>query len=979
MKSFSLKRLVLFVGILVCHTSCQNLKSPSKDMTKNRGLASATGELGRVSTDEFRKFPRVLGATVIKFVAAVNASGQVTKIELIDPRVFQFHHQYLAARSEFSGWSYQQFQQISFTPKNRRFLFGILTAKSLDFGEGNWQNWVRVSFNSQDAISPKNFLTVSRLAKKWWKENTDENDGGGSDDEGSSDDMTAFEMATRSYVYEPTFEQEEQARGLLGEYAQNRIEVRFRQDSGQNVVYTQGWGVGRISLVSSEEDLKSKIAAGQIGPESLLILNAAVNELPPVAGMIMNVPLTEASHLVLLAQMYGIPLVYEKNSFQNRASSQGNWGFLVSEKGSESSYGLVDELEPAEVQELRSYRVQKKLKIQVDWTAKEILETASLRPDQVGAYGGKSTKFGMLRRLIPANTRSVAYALPLSYYKQYISTATYQGMTLEAFIQKTLSSLGSNPTYIAVEQNMAVLREAFKKSQIPVSFFENLRTDLQTKFPGSAKRLKLRSSSNVEDGAEFNGAGLYESEGVCLSGCTKDDFAKGFVKVWGSLFTVRGFWARHQFGVDESLVGMGILIHEPYKGELANGVAKIQIVRGEDSGLSDFEVMGVLGEDESVTNPNEKGGNEYVKMSDGKISQHRPLKGFPVGRLMMEQQHYKNLNQLMLKVAQQWPGTSRVIEIESEWKLILQNGQETVHVKQVREVPQVSPVQVPNAQLKIFTGGKIKFTGGWPEADVPWALKYRFLDLQMEMKSFTDQDVANNKLRFGDLTAKTLSGEFRFKFKSVSGPDVSEYGTGYSIAYTHPEFEDLTVSFYLSKNRPQTPLLTAYSSPISIFVNSLQKGDRDSARFSLRPPPERDVVSMQDVRPHKCLPPSQQGNSACPIKITCQSEKRWLVSDLELRAFDHSTISGLGAKPVIIRGFPNALYSYKQHEGIPGYFFDLSKIENLTPSEKNEILTRFGHYLSISRDRTEFLDQNMRTKRVIPECSTGDGDDGAEG
>src|SRR5690606_14894396 len=107
---------------------------------------------------------------------------------------------------------------------------------------------------------------------------------------------------------------------------------------------------------------------------------------------------------------------------------------------------------------------------------------------------------------------------------------------------------------------------------------------------GSAEQtVRFRSSSNAEDGAFFNGAGLYDS----YSGCLADDLdaddagpshcdahelkergvCRALRKVWASLWNPRAYDERAFYGIDQRKTAMAVLVNERSEQERANMVA----------------------------------------------------------------------------------------------------------------------------------------------------------------------------------------------------------------------------------------------------------------------------------------------------------------------------------------------------------------------------------------------------------------------
>jgi pyruvate, water dikinase len=83
-------------------------------------------------------------------------------------------------------------------------------------------------------------------------------------------------------------------------------------------------------------------------------------------------------------------------------------------------------------------------------------------------------------------------------------------------------------------------------------------------------QVRLRSSTNVEDLAEFSGAGLYESVSARATGTKR---ASSRIRlVWASTWEFPAFEERSFWNVTEAAVRMGVAVTPSFDGELANGV-----------------------------------------------------------------------------------------------------------------------------------------------------------------------------------------------------------------------------------------------------------------------------------------------------------------------------------------------------------------------------------------------------------------------
>src|SRR6185503_19138684 len=98
------------------------------------------------------------------------------------------------------------------------------------------------------------------------------------------------------------------------------------------------------------------------------------------------------------------------------------------------------------------------------------------------------------------------------------------------------------------------------------------------------RRIRFRSSTNVEDSEHFTGAGLYDSYSGCLlddrdgntsgpSLCDPEEedergVFRAIQRVYASFYNDNAFIERLRLGVDESQVGMAVLVHYSFPDEI---------------------------------------------------------------------------------------------------------------------------------------------------------------------------------------------------------------------------------------------------------------------------------------------------------------------------------------------------------------------------------------------------------------------------
>jgi hypothetical protein len=243
-----------------------------------------------------------------------------------------------------------------------------------------------------------------------------------------------------------------------------------------------------------------------------------------------------------------------------------------------------------------------------------------LYPDDIGYFGGKAANFGMVRRSVPDNS-PVATAFSFDLWTAFMNQVMPGGQTLREAISARLGGYTYPPASMsALSADLAAVRDMIKDDtvfspELQAAVIATLQ-DSQYGFDPN-RNIRFRSSTNVEDSAEFTGAGLYDS----FSGCLADDLdgdssgpsicdptetnergvLRAIRKVYASFYNDNAFIARLKYHVDENQVGMGLLVHHstPDPIELANGVATLERKSPSEIDITFVTQQGAV----SVTNP----------------------------------------------------------------------------------------------------------------------------------------------------------------------------------------------------------------------------------------------------------------------------------------------------------------------------------------------------------------------------------------
>jgi len=214
----------------------------------------------------------------------------------------------------------------------------------------------------------------------------------------------------------------------------------------------------------------------------------------------------------------------------------------------------------------RSPRLSKK----VQSISNAVTDINQISYNDLPTFGGKTVQFAELTRIdkpdplcsgtFPAPMR--AMAMPIYFYLNHIEAAG-----ADELIAKLNTEQDETKRLLLLDD----IRKAITNLPLRSEIIDRVYAEVQSNF--GDKRIRFRSSSNTEDLPGFNGAGLYESVGINARQQGKAGIAEAITTIWSSLWSERAHRERRYFGVDESNVGMGILIHEAIQSEVSNGVA----------------------------------------------------------------------------------------------------------------------------------------------------------------------------------------------------------------------------------------------------------------------------------------------------------------------------------------------------------------------------------------------------------------------
>jgi hypothetical protein len=304
-------------------------------------------------------------------------------------------------------------------------------------------------------------------------------------------------------------------------------------------------GLGRIHII---EKLDEHV---EIGFNEILVLNEVPLSLPPVAGVIISKPSTPLSHINLLVKGWGVPNAYIKNAQELLKQYDGWW---VSFETTPDKYSI----KRADIKQLDEYQkrlaeIKKVMTPRFNLVERRLLDLGQQRARMSDAYGSKSANLGeVARSRLAGVTVPAGFGVPIYYYNQFIKEngledGLYEMMNDQKFVH--------DPAYR--RERLTAMRERFKQGKVSDELRAALLKKAHAEFAG--KGLFVRSSSNVEDLPNFNGAGLYDT----VPNVKEDEKLLEAVKtVWASLWNFEAYEARERANIDHSKAFMGVLVQE---------------------------------------------------------------------------------------------------------------------------------------------------------------------------------------------------------------------------------------------------------------------------------------------------------------------------------------------------------------------------------------------------------------------------------
>ncbi|MDB6132129.1 MAG: uncharacterized protein JWM59_372 [Verrucomicrobiales bacterium] len=754
-------------------------------------------------------------------------------------------------------------------------------------------------------------------------------------------------------------------------------------------IYSSGWALGRLKFFPAAE-ITAAFADGRLLPTDILLTDGVPAETPPVAGILSLEPATPNSHTAILAQSFGIPFVHLPDAVDQARARALDGRKVILRAMIQYSTGTVRLLDvqetlPAEVEaELLALKAPHPILYPSKQKRGAISAAVSgLQAEDIRFFGGKAANYGLLRRTIPGNCPDgIAFSFDLwdAFMDQPLPASA---RTLRQEIAARLAEHSTWPPRMsALQTTLTGIRDLIRRTAV---FPDNLRQPVLDSLAGftPARKIRFRSSTNVEDGETFTGAGLYDS----YSGCLLDDLDgdatgpclcetgepeergvfRAIQRVYASFYNDNAYLERLRHGVTESESAMGVLAHHSFPDgeELANGVAALEYRYTFSQTVSGSMVTQAGAE--SVTNP---AGGSLPEVVDvfryGNTTSLSPKQGssrVPLGaQVMTWEQDYKGFSDLFKTVGDAWlqrRPERTTFSLDFEYKKDLNLG---LIVKQVREIPAAptgstvpwlieEPVTLQIAQMEsgdVFANHRLKSL---------WALR-------TANGRMTPAFLAAGLYQTGSLehvensTRQALAGPLsQWPGATITPPGtVRSWTTGSGAGQRRWNLQT-TVTSSVTGGTP--PVFTAADFPITITVEHAS------------PQPVTDYngdfgTTTQDFA--RLEPPRPVTPGSIPVERLLENGKgvtvrtRFLWPDepptaggytAPLVKFESTVITGLTSIPITLTGYWSQTYRPGHHNFTEDFIFEPALEPGMDVGILEELLAAGIQYIHVRAGFTE--------------------------
>lgn len=421
--------------------------------------------------------------------------------------------------------------------------------------------------------------------------------------------------------------------------------------------YTTGVAYGYVRRFQ-RDDFAAASRAGRVNWRDLVVIDEAPFDAEATFSGIVTGTVQDplSSHLSLRTANRGVPNGFVRDAYAVFAPWQDQ---LVRLALAPDGYTV----NPATVAEAEQHWAAIRPELEpprpVNRTEQRLLNLLTMDDEptsRFSRYGSKAANLSVLyQEVLPAENQLFGFGVPFAYFFEFMEdpqnvisdyTQGNSPSTYAQYYRNLLADSAFRSDPVLRAEKLDELRQRIERSgRVKAELVDQLVTRVREIWElndrgqdGSGRyvAVRFRSSGNMEDSLEFNGAGLYSSTGVCLgdqldgntsgpSRCYSDEddertVERGLKRVWASVFNGRAFDERDYFGLPQAAVAMAVLVNTA-SAEDANAVAftgyphRVQI----NPDVVDYVVNAQAGELEVVNpDPDVRAEVDIIRVSRGR-------------------------------------------------------------------------------------------------------------------------------------------------------------------------------------------------------------------------------------------------------------------------------------------------------------------------------------------------------------------------
>jgi hypothetical protein len=898
----------------------------------------------------------------IKFAILTN---EPNRVYFQNSLKYKFHYNFASARLPgFKGMSPAQFDDVSLHTNAQRAVLGTVL-----FSPFPEEREAAIQFVGYDPYRPEEIARWFEIVRS-----------------------TIQPLNELNVLYIPTYEQAAIAEQNRALFSARGIQIGSltKWDTGANA-YSTGWAIGRLRYVPASE-IEEAYSNGTLKPADILLTDAVPAELPYVAGVLSLAPSTPNSHVAILARSYGVPFVYlaePELRAQAQAYTNREIALTAFPGYPQVTIRLLDltGTDPAIKEQLVAAKNPEPLNIAPrERFGAYTASTENLVPGDIRFFGGKAANFGFLRRQIPTNSPP-AIAISFDLWDDFMSQTNGTGKTLRQQIAERLNKYTYPPNIRAFDDELEAIRDLIEDTTaFTTEQQEQIAAALLAKFDPQM-RIRFRSSTNVEDAENFTGAGLYDSYSGCLADDQDSDTAgpslcdpaennergvfRAIRKVYASFYNLNAVLERMRNNIDETKVGMAILVHysSPDEFELANGVATVTYT--ESGGSHSYEGKMVTQKGAvSVTNPDGSALPEVVSFSKTSGNPYFSVKEYssllPRGATVLTfDSEYEDFASLFAKAAVAFNGhyTNKThFTLDFEYKKLAPGA---LHVKQVRELPSANPNATTTTYLLNQPQDWRVFQGDYGTVFGNHRLKSKLHLATLDLKLTTN---AIAQTIYGPISMEYLDGG---AFKTLTGVPNTFSNAAHKVGPYDPLGTPLTDSWTLGTSngsvrltltttmrttaRPaespvisladaQLQLAAAYSRALPIVETGRETNSVTEDFILLTNRQETNSKSIEITR----TVPATAGAAVTTTFYWPEPPKGVTAGyTAPLMAWKQTRIEGLTTEPIILRDYYSQTYRPHHHNFSEDFLFEPALEPGISSTIVEELRARNIRYIYV--------------------------------